>query len=55
MSSRDYDEFIRLWKLAEANKNSHEFWDEHPTMKERVKAAEEYLNNQQLQEQPAAA
>ena len=55
LSSHDYDEFKRLWKLAEADNNSHEFWDEHPTMRDRVKAAEEYLNNQQQQEQAAAA
>ncbi len=55
LSRHDYDEFMRLWKLAEAQNNSHEFWDEHPTMRDRVKAAEEYLNNQQLQEQAAAA
>lgn len=55
LSPQDYNEFIRLWKLAEADNSSHEFWDEHPTMRERVKAAEEYLNNQQLQEQAAAA
>lgn len=55
LSRKDYEKFMRLWKQAESINNSAEYWDEHPTHAERVKSAEEYLNNQKLQEEPVAA
>lgn len=55
LSRNDYEKFMRLWKQAESINYSAEYWDEHPTNAERVKAAEEYLNNQNLQKEPVAA
>jgi Zn-dependent protease with chaperone function len=51
LSRTDYEKFMSQWKSAEAISNSNEFWDEHPTHAERIKAAEEYLNNQNQESQ----
>lgn len=55
LSQGDYNKFIRLWQQAVNENSSAEYWDEHPTHEERIKAAEEYLNNQNLHEEPSAA
>ena len=54
LNNADQDALRKL-NIAVSIITIHEFFDEHPTNEERIKAAEEYLNNQQLQEQAAAA
>lgn len=50
-----YQNTLRNLNIFASSIPIREFLDEHPTHEERIKSAQEYLNNQQLEEQTTAA
>jgi Zn-dependent protease with chaperone function len=51
----DYEKHIKNWQMLAERYKALLKSDCHPTFEERIKAAEEYLNNQNLHEEPSAA